>query len=155
MLKMAVQTLEESMKEFKGDPARVYLTGLSMGGYGTWALGAQWPGRFAALVPICGGVRLPPLAREKLGLAVPKEPADIYTITAQRIGGTPVWAFHGAADPIVPVTESRELVTALKAAGGNVRYTEYEGVGHDSWTKAYEDPELLTWLLAQRLELAR
>ena len=143
--------LDQAVKEFQGDTQRLYLTGLSMGGYGTWAFGAKYPGKFAALVPICGGVRLPPRARERLKLTVPEEPADVYNVTAQKVGKTPVWVFHGGADPVVPVTESRELVAALKAAGAEVRYTEYEGVGHDSWTKAYDDAELLTWLFSQRL----
>ncbi len=146
----ALKALDQTMKEFKGDPQRIYLTGLSMGGYGTWALGSQHPGRFAALVPICGGVRLPP------GHDVPNahdtdDSADPYTAVAQKIAMTPVWVFHGGADDTVPVTESRQMVAALKAAGGNVRYTEYPGVKHDSWDTAYAEPDLFPWLLAQKL----
>ncbi len=144
------KALGQTLKEFKGDPQRVYLTGLSMGGYGTWAFGAKYPGKFAALVPICGGVRLPPRARAMPG-APAEESADPYAATAQKIGKTPVWVFHGSADRAVPVSESRSLVEALKAAGGNVRYNEYEGVGHNSWDKAYVEPELFPWLLAPRL----
>jgi predicted peptidase len=146
----ALKALDQTMKELKGDPDRVYLTGLSMGGYGTWAIGSQNPGRFAALVPICGGVRLPP------GHDIPNahdtdSSADPYTAVAQKIGKTPVWVFHGGDDPTVPVTESRQMVAALKSAGGNVRYTEYPGVKHESWDNAYAEPELFPWLLAQKL----
>lgn len=154
----ALKALDQTLKEFKGDPHRVYLTGLSMGGYGTWALGAKYPGKFAALVPICGGVRLPPRARNLPGSAAVEAAtngSDPYAATAQKIGKTPVWVFHGGDDPTVPVTESRQLVEALKGAGGNVRYTEYEGVKHNSWEKAYAEPEFLPWLLSQRLGEAK
>ena len=148
MESMALAALEQAMQEFGGDPARVYLTGLSMGGYGTWALGTKHPKRFAALAPICGGIRWP-------SRATPEPPAessgeDPYADAAKKIGATPVWAFHGSADNRVPVTESRKMVEALKAAGGNVRYTEYEGVGHNSWDRAYREAELSTWLFSQR-----
>jgi predicted peptidase len=147
----ALQALEKTMKEFNGDPQRVYLTGLSMGGYGTWSIAAKHPGKFAALVAICGGLRLPTGARSAPGNTAAEASADPYTAAAQKIGKTPVWVFHGEADPVVPVTESRKMVEALKAAGGNVRYTEYPEVKHNSWDKAYADPELLPWLLSHRL----
>ncbi len=146
-----LKALDQTLKEFKGDPQRVYLTGLSMGGYGTWATAAKYPGKFAALVPICGGIRLPARVRNAPGMLVVDESSDPYAGTAQKIGKTPVWVFHGEADPTVPVTESRKIVEALKAAGGNVRYNEYEGVGHNSWDKAYAEPDLFPWLLSQRL----
>jgi acetyl esterase/lipase len=82
----------------------------------------------------------------------PPEPADPYTPIAQKIAKTPVWAFHGAADPVVPVSESRKMVEALKAAGGNVKYSEYEGVRHDSWIRAYSEPEFFSWLLSHSVE---
>jgi predicted peptidase len=140
----ALKALEKTVKEFKGDPARIYLTGLSMGGYGTWSLAAKHPGRFAALAPICGGVRPPRRMAQE-----PQE-ADPYSGVAAKIGKTPVWIFHGGADKTVPVSESRSMNEALKAAGGNVKYSEYEGVGHNSWDKAYGEPEFITWLLAQK-----
>jgi predicted peptidase len=146
----ALKVLDQTMQEFKGDPQRVYLTGLSMGGYGTWALGSQNPGKFAALVPICGGVRLPP-GNHIVNAHDTDDSADPYAAVAQKIGKTPVWVFHGDADPTVPVTESQKMVAALKAAGGDVRYTEYPGVGHDSWDKAYDEADLFTWVLAQKL----
>lgn len=146
----ALRALEQAIKEFNGDPQRVYLTGISMGGYGTWNIAPKYPGKFAALVPVCGGVRLPPSARNLPGM--PSDPPEgRYAEIAQKIGSVPVWVFHGSADTAVPVAESRKMVEALKAAGRNVKYTEYEGVGHNSWDRAYAEPELLPWMLAQRL----
>ena len=150
----ALKALDQTMQEFRGDPERVYLTGLSMGGYGTWALGSQQPGRFAALVPICGGIRLPP-GNHLVNAHDTDASADPYTTVAQKIGKTPVWVFHGGADDTVPVTESHKMVEALKAAGGDVRYTEYPGVGHNSWDKAYSEPELVPWLLGHKLAAAK
>jgi predicted peptidase len=76
--------------------------------------------------------------------------ADPYGLVAAKIGKTPVWIFHGGADPVVPVSESRKMLEALKSSRGNVRYNEYEGVGHNSWDKAYAEPELFLWFLTQR-----
>ena len=151
MESVALKALGETIREFNGDPHRIYLTGLSMGGYGTWRLGAKHPGRFAALVPICGGIRPPPRIRLPRGSSLTPPPGDPYAATAKKIGKTPVWVFHGDTDPTVPVTESRKMVEALKSAGGNVMYTEYEGVGHNSWDKAYAEPELIPWLLSYSL----
>ena len=155
MQAVALKALDQTIAEFNGDPERIYLTGLSMGGYGTWAIASSNPRRFAAYAVICGGVRPP--------AAVPRSPetpdlssvADPYTPIAQKIGKTPVWVFHGGADPVVPVTESRKMVEALKATGGNVKYNEYEGVRHDSWVKAYAEPNFFEWLLSYRLEKAK
>jgi predicted peptidase len=149
MRAQALAALEAAFNEFHGDPARVYLTGLSMGGYGTWAIAAASPGKFAAIAPVCGGVR----RRARPGEAQPEETAaDPYADTAKKIGATPVWVFHGGADPTVPVAESRKMVDALKTAGNEARYTEYEGVGHNSWDKAYNEPEFASWLFGQRLK---
>jgi predicted peptidase len=152
MQQQALATLDASMKEFHGDPARVYLTGLSMGGYATWDLAVKYQNRFAAYVPICGGIRGPEQMRQ-LHVSLVDDPkvSDPYAETAKRMGKTPVWIFHGADDPAVPVEESRKMAAALQAAGGNVKYTEYPGVGHNSWDKAYAEPGLLEWLLAQHL----
>jgi predicted peptidase len=141
--------LEQSMKELNGDPERIYLTGLSMGGFGTWAFGYKYPEKFAALVPVCGGVkdrRFPAPNWHPLAAA----PENPYQETAEKIAHIPVWVFHGDSDRSVPVSESRKLTQALQAAGGNVRYTEYPGVGHRSWDRAYNDKELFPWLLSQR-----
>jgi predicted peptidase len=121
--------LDEASEKYTVDPDRVYLTGLSMGGYGTWALAAAFPERFAAAAPICGGGR-------------PR--------SAGRLKGLPMWVFHGAKDATVPLSQSQEMVDALKAAGGDVRFTIYPEAGHDSWTETYNNPELFTWLLSHK-----
>jgi len=111
------------------DPGRIYLTGLSMGGYGSWDLAARQPERFAAILPICGG-------------------GD--EATAPRLAKLPIWCFHGDADKVVPVERSRTMIAAVRAAGGDPKYSELPGVGHDSWTPAYRDPAVLDWLVSQR-----
>ncbi len=138
----ALAMLDEVMKEYKTDPHRVYLTGLSMGGFGTWSLAAAHPDKWAAIVPICGGVRFSKTKDAKDKEAVEK--------TAEKIKDIPCWCFHGAADPTVPVQMSRDIVEALKKAGGHPKYTEYPGVGHNSWDKAYGTDELYTWLLEHK-----
>jgi predicted peptidase len=144
---MAIAALEAATKEFHGDKNRTYLTGLSMGGYGTWHLAGQYPTRFAAIAPICGGVLMPDAARLQAG-----DDSKPYTDAAKKIGAkTPTWIFHGGADPVVPVTESQRMNAAMKALGGEVRYTEYPGVGHDSWNNAYDDAELPKWMLSKSL----
>jgi len=130
-LAAAVAAIDEVLKAEPVDPDRVYLTGLSMGGYGSWDLAARMPERFAAVVPICGG-------------------GD--EATAVTLAKLPIWCFHGADDDVVPAARSRSMVEAVKAAGGSVRYTEFEGVKHDSWTPAYRDPATLEWLFRQRRE---
>jgi predicted peptidase len=120
-----------------------------MGGYGTWSIAAHHPEMFAALVPICGGIEPPRALPElKTDLAADFDP---YRDTAQKIGKVPTWIFHGADDPVVPVEGSRKMSEAMKAVGAAVRYTEYPGVQHNSWDKAYAEPELPAWLLAQHL----
>ena len=150
MQSLALKALDEAAKEFNGDSKRTYLTGLSMGGYGSWVIAASNPKRFAALAVVCGGVRPPPRLILPDSARPPEPSADPYGAIAAKIGKTPVWVFHGSADPAVPVTESRKMVEALKAIGGNARYNEYEGVGHNSWDKAYAEPELFPWLLSLR-----
>jgi predicted peptidase len=137
MERMVVESLQQTVSEFGADEARLYLTGVSMGGFGAWHMASKHTGKFAALVPICGGS--------------PFVAADRFTPVARGVGKTPVWVFHGADDPIVPVSESRQMVAALKAVGGDVRYNEYAGVGHNVWLKVLAEPELLPWMLAQRL----
>lgn len=143
----SLAALDQSIKDFHGDPDRVYLTGLSLGGYGSWALAAKYPGKWAAAVIICGGIRF------KSDRSVSEDAASkLYADTAQKIGPKlPLWVFHGGADPTVPVTESRNMVGQLKALGSQVKYAEYEGVEHNSWDKAYAEPDLPTWLFAQKL----
>jgi predicted peptidase len=121
--------LDDVASHYRVDPRRIYLTGLSMGGYGTWSLAAAHPERFAAIVPVSGGGK---------------------TDDAQKLAALPIWAFHGAKDPTVPVERSREMVEAVRAAGGHVNYTEYPEAKHDCWTETYTNAELYKWLLAQK-----
>lgn len=146
MADVALGALAATEREFRTDPDRVYLTGLSMGGYGSWFLASQYPGRWAAVVPVCGGALLP----TRLNPPQP-QPADPYGTLAQGIGAQlPIWAFHGAQDPIVPVSESQKLVAGLRALGNPIQYTEYPDVAHDAWVRAYDDPALPIWLFAQQ-----
>ena len=149
----ALATLDASIKEFHGDRKHVYLTGLSMGGYGTWELATRHPGRFAAIVPICGGVQ-PQKHWPQLHVTLVDDPkvTDPFAEIAHRLGATPVWIFHGDADPLVPVEQSRHMAEALKAARADYKYTEYPGVEHNSWDKAYAEPELVPWLLSKSLK---
>jgi len=155
MQQLALAVLAAATKQFNGDPKRTYLTGLSMGGYGSWYLAAQYPGKFAAVVPICGGI-VPPAnvlqAQPELAKDTYADVPESYADVAAKIGKTPVWIFHGDTDNAVPIENSRKLSAALKAAGADVRYTEYPGVGHDgAWERAYAAPELLSWLFSKSL----
>jgi predicted peptidase len=148
MPSVAMAALEATSKEFHGDPSRTYLTGLSMGGYGAWFLAERYPGRFAAVVPICGGILPHPEESSK------QTNPDLapYVEAAKKIGAqTPVWIFHGSEDDQVPVTESRRMDVAMRTLGGEVHYTEYVGVKHDSWDRAYADETLIAWMLSKFL----
>jgi predicted peptidase len=153
MQALALAALDAAIKEFHGDRAHIYLTGLSMGGFGTWELAARNPGRFAAIVPICAGVQpLQDWPQLRVTLADDPNVTDPFAEVARRVGKTPVWMFHGDADPAVPVEQSRHMAAALKAAGADFKYTEYPGIGHNSWESAYAEPELVPWLLARSLK---
>jgi predicted peptidase len=121
--------LDDISANYKIDKDRIYVTGLSMGGYGTWSLAAHTPKRFAAIVPICGG----------------GDPN-----WAPALAHLPVWVFHGAKDKVVKLEHSQKMADALKEHGGNVKFTVYPEAEHDSWTQTYDNPELYTWLLEQR-----
>ncbi len=121
--------LDELTGQLKVDEDRVYVTGLSMGGFGTWSLAAHTPDRFAAIVPICGGGE---------------------RFAARYIKEIPVWVFHGGKDRAVPLERSQQMVDALKSVGGNVQFTVYPDAGHDSWSETYANPELYEWLLEQK-----
>ena len=125
--KRAIAILDQVCMEYKTDPKRIYLTGLSMGGFGTWSLAAKFPDRWAAIAPVCGGGNVK---------------------TAEAIKDLPCWCFHGDADPAVKVERSREMIEALKKAGGKPKYTEYPKVGHNSWDMAYGTAELYEWFLS-------
>lgn len=151
---MVQAELEAAIREFHGDSRRVFLTGISMGGAGTWYM-ARHNREWAALVPIAAEV-----SRHSDDPFPSDPPPDIarivgsrdpYATLAAQIGRTPVWAFHGAHDDVVPVTETRLMVAALKQAGGNVRYTEYPNGEHDVWDDAYADAAMVHWMLQQKL----
>ena len=125
-----VAATDDALARYRIDPDRVYLTGLSMGGFGTWEAIAEVPERFAAAVAVCGG-GLP------LGVGAARD--------------VPVWAVHGAMDRVVPIGASVEMVRALREAGGAVRFTVYPDADHDSWTETYANPEVYEWLLSHRL----
>jgi predicted peptidase len=112
-------------------------------------MASVYPKKFAALAPVCGGIRPPGAVRLPAGTVDLNDP-DPYSTVAKKIGKTPVWVFHGADDPVVPVSESRKMVEALKAINGRVRYSEYAGVRHDSWIQAYGEKDLLPWLLSHK-----
>ena len=139
MERMVMAEVEQTAREFGADAKRLYLTGVSMGGFGAWHMAAAHPSKFAAVVSICGGS--------------PLRTGDRFAPIARKVGSTPVWVFHGSDDPVVPVTESRQMVEALKHVEGNrVRYSEYKGVGHSVWLNALGERDLMPWLLAQRLD---
>ncbi len=123
------ETLAALQKEFRIDAKRLYVTGLSMGGYGTWDMITRTPEVFAAAIPICGG-------------------GD--ETVADKVSKLPVWVFHGDKDTAVKPERSRRMVAAIEAAGGKPKYTEYPEVGHDSWTQTYANPEVIGWLFAQK-----
>jgi predicted peptidase len=149
--RIALAALDKSIAEFNGNPARIYLTGLSMGGNGAWSLAYRHADRFAALVIVCGfvgeftgttsGVHYPAI--------VPASVIDPYAAIAQRVSRLPTWIFHGDADPTVSVDVSRHMAAALKANGANVHYTELAGVGHNAWDPAYDRADLFIWLFNQ------
>lgn len=121
--------IDEIVSNHPVDADRIYLTGISMGGFGTWSLALERPERFAAIAPVCGG-------------GAP--------YVAYRLRNVPVWAFHGAKDDVVPLYESERMVDAVNRAGGNAKLTIYPDAGHDSWTETYDNPEFYDWLLSQR-----
>ncbi len=125
-----IKLLDHVESKLNIDRQRIYVTGLSMGGYGTWRLAAAYPDRFAAAVPICGGGK-----PEKLAHALTR---------------VPIWAFHGAKDTTVPLKEGQQMVDAVQRAGGDVRFTVYPEATHDSWTATYNNQQVYDWLLAHR-----
>jgi len=127
--------LDEIVTTHKVDKDRIYVTGLSMGGFGTWALAAAHPDKFAAIIPICGG----------------GNPPD-----AVKLKNLPIWVFHGAKDNVVPPSRSESMVKALKTQGAtDIKYTLYPNANHDSWTETYNNPEVWEWLLKHKRASAR
>lgn len=121
--------LDEVLTKVRVDESRIYLTGISMGGYGTWHWAAHHPEKFAAIMPVCGG-------------------GDVSK--ANRLANMPIWAFHGAKDDIVPLSETLEIAEAVKAAGGKVELTIYPDLYHDSWTITYDNAKIYDWLLTHK-----
>lgn len=123
--------IDHEAARLQADPTRISITGISMGGFGTWAMGLHYPEFFSAIAPVCGG-----------GLS--------WRCSSLAQGNMPVWAFHGDADPMVPLRNSVEMVEAVNAAGGHARLTVFPGVEHNSWDQAYGQTEVLQWLLEQQ-----
>jgi len=151
--KAALVALDKTIKEFRGDPKRVILTGYSAGGNGTWSIASRYPKRFAAIVPICGfvavfkgttsGIDYPSLA--------PADSGDVFAFVAKRVSALPIWIFHGDADATVNVEVSRKMNAALNSIGAAVQYTEFAGVDHNGATNtAYARADLIEWMLRQR-----
>lgn len=124
--------LDSILNQYRVDRSRIYLTGLSMGGYGTWYMAYQFPDLFAAIAPVCGG-------------GIPS--------AADRLTHIPIWVFHGAKDTVVPVQESEWMVERIRNAGGNIRFTVYPDIGHDSWVPAYNNNELYEWFLSHQRKM--
>lgn len=145
MLRLAMATLEQESREFHADPDRTYLMGLSLGGYGAWELAKDYPHRWAAIAIASAGIfwsYAPERWREEATL-----PAEY----AHRIGRTPIWLFHGSEDTTVLPRQSELMYDAFKADGGHIRFWEYQGLHHDCWTRAFNEPEVPRWLLSHRL----
>ncbi|MCX6234091.1 MAG: prolyl oligopeptidase family serine peptidase [Bacteroidetes bacterium] len=123
-----IKLIRYAMKTYHVNKGRIYVTGISMGGHGTWELACKHPDYFAAIAPVCG-------------YGNPSK-----TVHLKKV---PVWVFHGARDDVVPVIKSEVMVNALKKEGGQVRFTIYPDAGHDAWTDTYNNPELYKWLLEQ------
>ena len=128
-MRLVLEILEKVQADYSIDSRRLYVTGISLGGYGTWDIIRRRPEMFAAAIPICGGGN---------------------TSKASSMVRTAIWAFHGDQDELVNVSESRRMITAIRNAGGEPRYTEYKGVGHNSWERAFTEQDLLPWMFAQK-----
>lgn len=128
-MRLSIELLQQLIKEQPVDTKRLYVTGLSMGGFAVWDIIQRKPDAFAAAIPICGG-------------------GDVQC--AKAIAKVPIWAFHGSADGAVKTQRSRDMIEALKKVDGKALYTEYEGVGHNSWTQTYEDPKVMKWMFEQK-----
>lgn len=128
---LVMEMLEQIHQAYPVDANRLYVTGLSMGGFGTWNLIIRYPDKFAAAAPVCGG-------------------GDVTK--AHRIAHMPIWNFHGTVDDVVPPELSRDMIAAIRYAGGKPGYSEYPDVDHFSWIPAYNEPSLVNWLFSHRKE---
>lgn len=149
--RVAIAALDATIAEFDADPARQYLTGMSMGGYGSWNIALADPRRFAAIVPVCGAVRAPRAVRPTLFVEPVAHESDPYAAIAQRLRHTPIWMFHGALDDVVPPDDDRRLHAAFQSTKAHdVRYTEYPQGNHNAWDATYADPAMWEWLFKQK-----
>lgn len=149
--RIALAALDAAIVEFGADPTRQYLTGMSMGGYGSWNIALEHPARFAAIVPVCGAVLAPPAVRATLFVEPVAGETDPYAAMATRLKATPIWMFHGALDNVVLPDDDRRLKAAFDRAGAtDVRYTEYPQGTHNAWDATYADAAMWEWLFAQQ-----
>lgn len=144
VLTVAMESLDQMTAEFHADVERTYLTGLSMGGYGAWELAKNHPQRWAAVAIAAGGIfwSYEPERWKEQSVLLPEY--------ARAVGKLPIWLFHGTEDTTVLPKQSELLFEAVKSAGGHVRLWEYQGLKHDCWTRAYNEPELPRWLLEHK-----
>ncbi len=148
MEKLALASLAQAIQEFKGDPARQYLTGLSMGGYASWHLASKYPQRFLAVAPVAARLRPPSGVAAAPDSLAAEADVDIYRATAEHTKHLPLWVFHGAKDPVVPVSESRQVVAVLNALSAEVQYQEFATGEHNIWDEVYGNKELYQWMLS-------
>lgn len=146
---MALAALAKTMSEYHVDANRVYLTGLSLGGHGSWYLAYRHPELFAAVAPICGWTKGSPGVGIPESVVPPEHGASLSAL-AKRLAKTPLWIFHGEMDSVVPVSASREAAEALKSVSTVVHYTEHLGLDHNSWDATYGSQAFVKWLFAQR-----
>ena len=149
MANVAIAALDQTIREYQTDPSRVYLTGMSMGGHGTWYIAYRNPKRFAAIAVVCGWIS-PGRWTGRYEPVVPADSGEVFSAFARQLRQIPTWIFHGEVDPVVPVEESRKTFAALQAVGAPVQYTEIPGTGHNAWDPAYGSPKFWSWFLAQR-----
>lgn len=149
--RIALAALNQVIAEFNANESRVYVVGASQGGNGVWYLAYHHPERFAAAVVIAGWImeRRGTMSGALYPAIVPDGPQNPFSVVARRVSGIPLWIFHGDADSVVPVEQSRGMAAALEALGADVRYTEFPGVGHGSAGPAWADENLSVWLFAQ------
>ena len=152
---LALEALNNTLNEFSTDSDRVYITGLSNGGYGTWSITYEHTDLFAAALVICGYLSERDIARDippgtEPAPAVPTNGDDTYDVLASKLDKLPVWIFHGEEDSVVSVEGARSVYQALKKRNAPVRYTELPGIGHNSWDAAYGSDKVVKWLLSQR-----
>ncbi|MNV38287.1 Prolyl oligopeptidase family protein [compost metagenome] len=148
--RMALAALDAANAEFSTDPTRNYITGISMGGYGTWELALTRPTQFAAVMPICGALLAPRAERSGLMVDQVAGIADPYEAVVSRLHGVPVWMFHGALDALVPARDDRAIAQASQKSQAGFRYTEYPDTEHNAWDPTYRNPAVWEWMFNQR-----